>query len=68
MMKQAILYFRRDDEGDWIAELACGHHFHVRHRPPLVDRAWVLTAAGRQRFVGVKVHCRVCTGEAPESV
>jgi hypothetical protein len=31
-----IIDFDRDDEGDWQAELDCGHFQHARHKPPLV--------------------------------
>lgn len=29
-----IVGFDRDEEGDWVALLECGHRQHVRHRPP----------------------------------
>lgn len=68
-MEQAIIGFEQDEEGDWRAILACGHRQHVRHNPPLVERPWVLTAAGRARFVGFLLDCKRCDEEdvAPET-
>ena len=62
-MLHPIISFEQDDLGDWVAILACGHHQHVRHNPPLVERPWVLTAEGRARFIGVVVECRRCEEE-----
>jgi hypothetical protein len=65
-MKQPITGFHRDDEGHWVAELACGHGQHVRHEPPWQNRTWVLTEAGRATFLGVELECVRCDrGEAP---
>ena len=48
-----------------MADLECGHTRHVRHDPPWVTREWVLTEAGRQRFLGERLECRKCSeGEA----
>ena len=59
-MKQKIVGFHQDDEGHWVAELACGHGQHLRHDPPLVSRPWVLTEAGRQRFLGFELERKIC--------
>lgn len=59
-MKRAIVGFHQDDVGDWVAELACGHGQHVRHNPPLANRPWVLTSAGRQQFLGFELDCKQC--------
>ncbi len=40
-VERAITGYHLDDEGDWVAELSCGHNQHVRHRPPFRLRAWV---------------------------
>lgn len=67
-MKQKIVGFHQDDEGHWVAELACGHSQHVRHDPPLVSRPWVLTAEGRQQFLGFELLCKLCdVAEADDS-
>jgi hypothetical protein len=58
--------FHRDDEGHWVAELACGHGQHMRHEPPLVSRPWVLTEAGRAAFVGQELKCVRCVDEGEE--
>lgn len=66
-----IVGFRQDDDGAFVAELACGHAQHVRHRPPLESRPWVTTEAGRRAFVGTALPCPLCrmpklpTGVAP---
>lgn len=59
-MKQPIVSFHQDDEGHWVALLACGHGQHVRHAPPLTNRPWVLTAEGRSRFLGAILNCKLC--------
>ncbi len=47
-MQQAIVSFHLDEQGHWVAELACGHGQHVRHDPPWQNRPWVLTEQGRK--------------------
>lgn len=65
--ERAIVDFHRDEEGDWVADLACGHTQHVRHNPPWVNRPWVTTAAGRASFLGRSLRCRDCAvGAAAE--
>lgn len=49
--------FHQDDEGHWVAELACGHTQHVRHRPPWQNREWTQTEAGRAGRVGQRIDC-----------
>ena len=36
---------------------------HVRHNPPLSNRPWVLTEAGRRRFLGYELECKLCEQE-----
>jgi tellurite methyltransferase len=57
---RAITGFHRDEEGDWVAELACLHSQHVRHQPPFQNRPWVVEAAGRQARIGTGLGCRLC--------
>ena len=65
-MKQPIVGYHLDEEGHWVAELACGHGQHVRHDPPWQRRPWVVTPEGRQRFLGVTLDCVRCDrGEPP---
>ena len=59
-MERRITGFRRDEEGQWVAELACGHSVHVRHDPPWQNRPWVLTPEGRRQFIGVEIACARC--------
>lgn len=57
---QAITGFHQDEEGHWVADLACGHGQHVRHNPPWNNRPWVLTAEGRAAQLGQILMCRKC--------
>ena len=59
-MKQTIMRFNRDELGDWVAELACGHAQHVRHNPPWQNRSWVVSKDGRNKMVGQLLECRLC--------
>jgi uncharacterized protein (DUF488 family) len=55
-----IVGYHQDERKDWVAELSCGHQQHVRHRPPLIERPWVLTEAGRTGKIGHAVVCAEC--------
>lgn len=59
-MKQKIIGFHLDEEGHWVADLACGHGQHVRHNPPLITRPWVTTEAGRFGHLGTELNCKKC--------
>jgi hypothetical protein len=59
-MQQTITDFVQDEEGYWVALLACGHRQHVRHRPPFVERPWVMTAEGRRGRIGAGLDCALC--------
>ena len=59
-IKQPIVSYHQDEQHHWVAELACGHYQHVRHQPPLVERAWVLTEAGRKSMLGLELNCVKC--------
>lgn len=63
-MQQAIIGFRQDERGDWIADLACGHSQHMRHKPPFIERPWVVVATQRRARLGMLIACRLCD-EAP---
>jgi tellurite resistance-related uncharacterized protein len=59
--------FRRDEVGDWVAELSCGHGQHVRHKPPFWSRPWTLTDVGRASRLGAELDCVRCDRfELPE--
>ena len=62
-MIQRIVGYHQDEEGDWVADLACGHGQHVRHNPPLVSRPWVTTDEGRNRHLGTELNCKRCEEE-----
>ena len=59
-MKQKIVDYHKDEEGDWVADLACGHTQHVRHNPPWTNRPWVTTREGRDRNLGAELECKDC--------
>jgi cytochrome c-type biogenesis protein CcmH/NrfF len=59
-VQQPIVGFHRDEQGDWVADLACGHGQHVRHQPPFMSRLWVLTHEGRQHHIGEYLRCKKC--------
>jgi len=59
-MERRITGFHQDDEGDWVAELECGHTQHVRHDPPWQVRDWVMTEQGRAGRVGTGLECGTC--------
>lgn len=64
-MDQPITGFHLDEHQDWVAELACGHNQHVRHRPPWISRPWVVSAEGRTKMCGQKLACKKCDEGAP---
>ena len=65
-MEQRIVGYHEDDEGHWVAELACGHFQHVRHNPPWMQRPWVTTEKGRQSRLGQTLPCKKCDHGAPK--
>jgi Protein of unknown function (DUF3565) len=66
-VQQAITGWECDEPGDWVALLACDHRQHVRHTPPFQERPWVLTASGREAWVGRPLECRLCDQESEEN-
>jgi hypothetical protein len=60
MATTTITGFHQDADGDWVAELACGHSQHVRHRPPWQLRPWAATEVGRAERVGQEIECPLC--------
>ena len=55
-----IVGFHQDEDGDWVADLECGHTQHVRHDPPWQVRPWVITESGRAGFLGKTLECVKC--------
>jgi hypothetical protein len=55
-----IVGFHKDEEGDWVADLDCGHTRHMRHNPPWQERDWVTTRSGRESRVGQDIDCSEC--------
>jgi tellurite resistance-related uncharacterized protein len=67
-VERSISGYHQDEVGDWVAELACGHNQHVRHRPPFQLRPWVLTEPERSARVGTPLDCPLCDrAELPEA-
>ena len=66
-MNRIIIDFHLDEEGDWVASLDCGHKQHVRHRPPLIERPWVMAEESRRKMIGKEWSCPLCDRlEIPE--
>jgi hypothetical protein len=65
-MKQAITGFHKDEEDDWVAQLACGHTQHVRHDPPWQLRPWVISKEGREEHLGRRLNCKKCDRNEPQ--
>tara|TARA_R110000868_G_scaffold383578_9_gene650710 strand:+ start:3259 stop:3462 length:204 start_codon:yes stop_codon:yes gene_type:complete len=64
-MKHPIIGFHKDENDDWIAELECGHNYHVRHNPPWKLRPWVISEAGRNKYLGTTLNCLKCERKEP---
>lgn len=62
--ERPIIGFKQDERGDWVALLACGHGQHVRHNPPWMNRPWVVTEEGRNKYLGEMLRCAHCLDEA----
>lgn len=60
MIERRITGLRQDEEGQWVAELECGHSQHVRHDPPWQLREWTQSAAGREGRIGTLLPCPLC--------
>jgi hypothetical protein len=66
-MQRRITGFHQDPDGDWVAELECGHGQHVRHNPPWEVRAWVVAEASRVDRLGTTLNCVLCDIAAPDA-
>lgn len=66
-MNRRICSFDIDDEGEPIAILSCGHPQHVRHRPPFINRPWVMTEEGRRSKLGEMLNCVRCDKLEPQT-
>jgi hypothetical protein len=63
--ERKIIGFHQDGQGDWVADLECGHTRHVRHNPPWMNRSWVTTAEGRESRLGTSLACKKCRELSP---
>jgi len=64
-VERTVVGWHQDAQGEWVAELACGHQQHVRHRPPFQVRPWVLEAEGRRQSLGTPRECPLCDEKMP---
>jgi len=68
-IQRAITGFHCDEDGEWVAELSCGHGQHVRHNPPFQLREWVMDEQGRKGKVGAQLKCPPCDrAELPDGL
>jgi len=65
MSMAKITGFHLDDDGDWVAELDCGHGRHMRHLPPFQNREWVTRTKGRDAKLGMALDCAKCDQGLP---
>ena len=65
-MKQKIVAYHKDEFDDWVAELECHHGQHVRHKPPFINRPWVVSLEGRNNNLGKTLNCIKCDDGTPE--
>lgn len=61
-MDSRIVAFEQDEEGHWVALLSCGHRQHVRHKPPFIERPWVMQQETREAMIGETIDCPLCDG------
>lgn len=59
-MQREAVAFRQDEDGHWMAVLACAHTQHVRHQPPFTERPWTQTEQGRNDMLGEAFDCLKC--------
>ncbi len=59
-MQRTITGFEQDEEGYWVALLSCGHRQHMRHKPPFIERPWVVDAQSRNARIGTTIECPLC--------
>ncbi len=64
-MKRKITGYHLDED-DWVAELECHHGQHMRHKPPFIDRPWVVSEIGRNSKLGSELNCLKCDQDEPE--
>lgn len=61
-MKRKILRFYKDEKGDWIVDLECGHSRHMRHDPPWSNMDWIHSSEARWDRMQKPIDCRDCDG------
>lgn len=64
-MDRRIVGFHQDEEGQWVADLECGHSVHVRHDPPWQVRPWVVNHEERASRIGTAMRCARCENAQP---
>jgi len=67
-MKRKVIGFHKDQVGDWVADLECGHTQHFRHQPTWVNRPWLENNSEREKFIGTEVVCKTCEEIAMDAI
>jgi len=62
-MQSTIIGFELDEDGYWVALLGCGHRQHMRHKPPFIERPWVIDQTSREAMIGQPIDCPLCDAE-----
>ncbi|MCB1484287.1 MAG: DUF3565 domain-containing protein [Hyphomicrobiaceae bacterium] len=62
-MQSTIIGFELDEDGYWVALLGCGHRQHMRHKPPFIERPWVIDQTSREAIIGQAIDCPLCDAE-----
>jgi|GEM_PF-893351 len=59
-MQCKIIRFHKDEKGDWIVDLDCGHSRHMRHDPPWSNMDWIHSSEARWDRMQQPIECRSC--------
>jgi len=59
-MIRTVVGSHQGANGDWVAELSCGHQLHLHHRPPFPDPAGALDPAGAADRLDTPLACPHC--------
>ncbi|MEL6821541.1 MAG: DUF3565 domain-containing protein [Calditrichota bacterium] len=62
-MQCKILRFHKDEKGDWIVDLDCGHSRHMRHDPPWSNMDWIHSSEARWDRMQKPIECTECDGK-----
>jgi Protein of unknown function (DUF3565) len=57
---RTIADFPLGEDGEWVAELECGHEHQVRHSPPRTTSPRITTPQGRLEHLDRELPCLAC--------